>query len=85
MVTEGSEGVLDTGASRTVVGSQRVKNIVQNLPPECRHGIKKVPSNVTFRFGNSGTLSSKHALLIPSLSDRWIRVEVIPGNTPLLI
>ena len=85
VVTEGSEGVLDTGASRTVVGSQRVRSIIQSLPVECRHGIQKVSSDVTFRFGNSGTLSSKHALLIPSMMDRWIRVEVIPGNTPLLL
>ena len=85
VVTEGSEGVLDTGASRTVVGSERLQEVLRGLSEKCRKGIKKVSSEITFRFGNSGTLSSKYALLLPTSSGSWIRLEVIPGQTPLLI
>ena len=85
VATVGSEGVLDTGASRTVIGGDRVKEVLRALPAECRKNVRKASSSVTFRFGNSGTLSSKHALLVPSPAGRWIRIEVIPGSTPLLI
>ncbi|CAE7672910.1 GIP [Symbiodinium sp. CCMP2592] len=85
VVTSGAEGVLDTGASRTVVGSQRVRDILGGLDAECRNGVRKTSSDIVFRFGNSGTLQSKHALLLPISESSWIRVEVIPGNTPLLI
>ena len=85
IATVGAEGVVDTGASRTVVGSDRVKGILASLSTECRRNIRQVASKVTFRFGNSGTLDSKHALLIPTSGSAWIRVEVVQGATPLLI
>ncbi|CAE7344232.1 unnamed protein product, partial [Symbiodinium natans] len=70
VATVGSEGVLDTGASRTVIGGDRVKEVLRALPAECRKNVRKASSSVTFRFGNSGTLSSKHALLVPSPAGR---------------
>ena len=85
IATVGAEGVVDTGASRTVVGSDRVKGMLASLSTECRRNIRQVASKVTFRFGNSGTLDSKHALLIPTSGSTWIRVEVVQGATPLLI
>ncbi|CAE7832309.1 unnamed protein product [Symbiodinium sp. CCMP2592] len=85
VVTHGAEGVLDTDASRTVVRSRRVNNILQGLPSQCRDRARKARSDVTFRFGNSGTLTAEHALLLPTAEDTWIRVEVVPGDTPLLI
>ena len=85
VATVGTEGVLDTGASRTVLGDQRVREVISGLAAECRGRVRKIASDVTFRFGNSGTLTSKFALLLPTSEDTWVRVEVIPGNTPLLI
>ena len=85
VTTAGAEGVLDTGASRTVVGSDRVHQLLQGLPADCRREVRKVKSDITFRFGNSGTLASKHALLLPASGATWVRVEIVPGNTPLLI
>ena len=85
IATTGSEGVLDTGASRTVVGSNRVPSILKGLDAEVRAGVRKTASEVVFKFGNSGTLKSKHALLLPTSESTWVRVEVIPGDTPLLI
>ena len=85
VTTTGAEGVLDTGASRTVIGSDRVGNMLQGLPAESRREVRKVKSDITFRFGNSGTLSAKHALLLPAGGATWVRIEIVPGNTPLLI
>ena len=85
VVTTGAEGVLDTGASRTVVGSERVRDMIQGLPADCRREVRKVKSDITFRFGNSRTLSAKHALLLPASGANWVRAEIVPGNTPLLI
>ena len=85
ITTTGAEGVLDTGASRTVVGSKRVHEIIHGLDAACRAGIRKADSDIVFKFGNSGTLKAKHALLLPTSDASWIRVEVIPGDTPLLI
>ena len=84
VVTEGTEGVLDTGASRTVIGSDKVEAMLEGLDPECRRKVRKVKSG-TFRFGNNGTLMSEHALLLPSVRSTWVRVEVVPESTPLLI
>ena len=59
--------------------------MIQGLPADCRREVRKVKSDITFRFGNSGTLSAKHALLLPASGAKWVRVEIVPGNTPLLI
>ena len=82
IATTGTEGALDTGASRTVVGSQRVPEILKGLDASCRAKVRKANSDVTFKFGNDGTLKAKHALLLPYAGTTWIRVELIPGNTP---
>ena len=39
IATVGAEGVVDTGASRTVVGSERVKGIWASVSTECRENI----------------------------------------------
>ena len=89
IATVGAEGVVDTGASlgasHTVVGSDRVKGILSSLSRECQKNVRKVRFKATFRFGNSGTLDSKWALLIPTSEGAWIRVEVVNGSIPLLI
>ena len=67
ITTTEAEGFLDTWASRTVVGSKRVQDILHELDAVCRAGVRKFGSDVVFKFGNSGTLKSKHALLLPTL------------------
>ena len=44
----------------------------------------RTPS-VTFKFGNSSKLASRYAILLPRCQNGWIRVEVVPGQTPFLI
>ena len=77
------EAIIDTGASRAVIGSERLAKLVE----ACCLGdsLKTAPSNVNFRFGNSGMLQSSHAVFFPRKIGGWIRVEVVPGSTPFLL
>ena len=79
------EAVIDTGASRSVIGEERLGDLIQHVTRQAGWPIKKVSSNVQFRFGNSGTLQSRFAICIPRQQKGWIRVEVVPGRTPFLI
>lgn len=77
-------GIIDTGASRSVIGQQRVKNLMQGLPLDIQKKAHWGKSETVFRFGNNGTLGSIGALYLP-FGDRWLRLEVVKGNTPFLL
>eukprot|EP00435_Cladocopium_sp_Y103_P042739 s1807_g11.t2 len=77
------EAIIDTGASRAVIGSERLEKLVESCGVQ--RDLKMVPSSVNFRFGNSGTLQSTHAVFFPRKTGGWIRVEVVPGRTPFLL
>ena len=84
---DGSYAVLDTGASRSVIGSELVPSLLKDLPAEVCSGIREAPSHVGFRFGNNEILHSHSQLQIPSLSGKKrvkLIVEVVPGTTPFL-
>ena len=59
--------------------------LIQCVSEKVNGRIQKVPSRVQFRFGNSGTLQSRYALCIPRQQKGWIRIEVVPGQTPFLV
>ena len=59
VTTDGSYAVLDTGASRSVIGSELVPSLLKNLSAEVCARVKEVPSHVGFRFGNNQVLYSK--------------------------
>ena len=76
------EAILDTGASRTIIGSERVPGLLKALQGiEVQRG----PSRCVFRFGNSGLLHSEEALFLRRFGKGWLRVEIVPGSTPFLI
>ena len=80
--------ILDTGASRSVVGSEHVPDVLQKLSPAVRSQIREVPSHVGFRFGNNQTAYSFKQLQIPLKHGNqriWLLVEVVPKATPFLI
>ena len=80
------EAIIDTGASRAVIGSDRLEMLVQTFPREIRQKVMKVPTDgIVFKFGNAGCLSSEYAVLLPRAQNDWLRVEVVPGQTPFLI
>lgn len=76
------EAIIDTGASRTVIGSDRLRDLIQSCGDV---SIKSAPSSVVFRFGNSGVLKSTQAVFFQRKTGGWIRVEVVPGRTPFLL
>ena len=63
--TTGATGIVDLGASQTVVGEHQVKELLSSLPEEIQHQVQRTSCHLTFRFGNQQTLTSRHALLLP--------------------
>ena len=82
--THGSLGIVDLGASKTVIGSQNVSEFLHHLKPAIRDKIARCPCAITFRFGNQGTLKSSQALVIP-VGQMLLKVAVVPGETPFLL
>ena len=76
------EAIIDTGA-RAVIGSQRLKGLIESCG--LKGEVKVIPSKVVFRFGNAGTLQGTTAVFFPRKTGGWIRVEVVPGQTPFLL
>ena len=80
--------ILDTGASRCIIGEKVLQQLRKHLPPEIDSQVKQVPSSVTFRFGNNQ--SSSYRIQIPLLRHDntprklWLAIEVVPGSTPFL-
>ena len=82
--THGTFGVVDSGATKTVIGSSFVAELLQGLVPEVRKHVSRCSCNITFRFGNHGTLTSKHALIVP-VGSLQLKIAIVEGNTPFLI
>eukprot|EP00435_Cladocopium_sp_Y103_P026541 s2495_g6.t1 len=80
----GSHGVLDLGASKTVIGSEGVSELIQSLDEDTRSQLSRCPCKITFRFGNQATLSSSQALVIP-IGKMKLKVAIVPGGTPFLL
>lgn len=82
--SEGTIGIVDLGASQTVIGSTQVPELLAQLPEQIRSQVKRTSCNLVFRFGNHQTLNSRHALVFP-LRDQWFRIAIVPGKTPFLL
>ena len=46
-----SFGVVDLGATKTVIGSDNLPTLIQSLHPEIRKNLQRCKCQVTFRFG----------------------------------
>ena len=82
--TAGTHGVVDLGASQTVIGSSQVPDLLSQLPEWVRQRTRRCACNLVFRFGNHQTLNSRHAIVLP-LGDQSFRIAVVEGKTPFLI
>ena len=82
--SSGTVGVVDLGASQTVMGHQQLKELLDQLPSAIRVQVRRAPCQIVFRFGNHQTLTSKYALMLP-LQGQWIRIAIVNGNTPFLL
>ena len=81
--SHGSYGIVDLGATKTVIGSELVPDLLKHLQPEVLRQVKRCPCTVTLRFGNQGVLQSKQALVVP-IHGMLLKIA-IPGNTPFLL
>ena len=79
-----SYGVVDLGATKTVIGSDNIPSLLQGIHPEVRKKLQRCKCQVTFRFGNHGTLQSQHALVVPFQGFK-LKIAVVPGSTPFLL
>ena len=82
--SSGTTGVVDLGASQSVIGSDHLKELLDQLQPQIRSQLKRQEVDLIFRFGNHQTLQSKVAVHFP-LHGQWFRVAVVPGKTPFLL
>ena len=88
VVADGSFAILDTGASRSVIGSELVPSLLKDLPAASQALVKEKPSRVGFRFGNNQISYSHSQLQIPMIGNGkriWLLIEVVPGATPFLM
>ena len=85
--THDTWGIVDTGATKTVMGSSHVKEFLDGLPPNIRNCVRRSSSNVVFRFGNQGTLKANHAnhAMVVPVCGMWLKISVVEGSTPFLI
>ena len=83
-VSHGPFGIVDLGASQTVIGPNQVSELLSHLPEDVKCRVQKVPCNTIFRFGNSSTVECREALLVPL--DRWfVKICVVQSKTPFLV
>ena len=80
--------ILDTGASRSVIGADNVPAVLQKLPTNVQKLVREKPSKIGFRFGNDQIAYSFKQLQIPLVHGKlriWLLVEVVPKATPFLL
>eukprot|EP00435_Cladocopium_sp_Y103_P069145 s990_g32.t1 len=83
-VAHGSSGIVDLGASMSVIGQKQFSELCQSLPKHVRDSMKEAPCTVSFRFGNNSMVTGKKAVFFP-IGPFWMKVIVVPSNTPFLI
>ena len=80
--------ILDTGASRSVIGDANLPKLMNQLPPVVRSRVKEQASRVAFRFGNNQIEHSYKQVHIPIDNKKirmWLIIEVVPKQTPFLL
>lgn len=78
--SSGTIGVVDLGASQTIIGSHQV---IEFLQREIRERMTKTKCHIIFRFGNHQTLIS-HVAINLSVHQIWFRIAIVPGQTAFL-
>ena len=80
--------ILDTGASRSVIGDANLPKLLDQLPKKVRSCVKEQASRVAFRFGNNQIEHSYKQVHIPIDTHKirmWLVVEVVPKGAPFLL
>lgn len=82
--SQGCWGIVDLGASQSVMGRHQVQDFLQEIPKHVRAKVREQPVSMTFRFGNNGTVMCNSAILIP-IGKFWLRIAIVESTTPFLI
>ena len=77
-------GILDLGASQTVMGQHQVAEFLASLPDQARQMVFEQPAQMTFRFGNNSVVPCHKAIFVP-VDKYWIKIAVVETKTPFLI
>ena len=82
--SHGSYGIVDLGASQSVIGQRQLAQVLNSFEPAIRAQIRETSCDTVFRFGNSSTVHCQKALLIPL--GRWfVKLCIVPSDTPFLL
>ena len=88
MDARSSHAILDTGASRCIIGEKTLQALKGCLAEDVQSRLKTSPSKIKFRFGNNQTLTSTYRVHFPLKAQDnrtvWLAVEVVEGATPFL-
>ena len=87
--TKVCHAILDTGASRCVIGEKIWNQLLHRFPSSLQKQVRRLESQVRFRFGNNQSLTSQCKMQIPLANQQtgrrlWLSIEVVPGSTPFL-
>ena len=83
-VSQGTFGIVDLGASMSVIGLKQFEELCNALPASVKCRMQEAPCAVSFRFGNNSTVTGKRAVFFP-IGQQWMKVIVVPSQTPFLI
>ena len=83
--SHGPFGLVDLGASQTVIGQEQLNSLWKHLPVEITKNIRRIPCQTIFRFGNSSTVTCREALLVPLgqwyvrkyRKERWVSLVLL--------
>ena len=79
--SHGSFGVVDLGASQSVIGQRQLEQVLDSLGSEIRKLVIETKCDTIFRFGNSSTVHCQKAMLIP-LGRWYVKLCIVPSDTP---
>ena len=63
--SHGTHGIVDLGASMSVIGENQFKELCKSLPSTVLYAMKEAPCQVSFRFGNNSTVNGTRAIYFP--------------------
>ena len=77
-------GILDLGASQTVMGRHQLAEFMRGLPESVRSKVFEQPVEMSFRFGNNSVVPCNRAIFVP-IDKFWIKIAIVESRTPFLI
>ena len=82
--SHGSLGIVDLGASQSVIGENQLSKVLSSLDPAVRRQVKEISCDTIFRFGNGSTVHCHRAVLIP-LGKWFVKLCIVSSDTPFLL